>query len=76
MPEGAPKSPKTPEDLQWARHGFINDIYPKLFGREYTSDSTVEITSLNVTSLLLQYEALLIDQGLIAFGKGEDNAAS
>lgn len=58
----------TAEDISWARHGFINDVYPKLFGATYDSDSAVEITSLNVTSLLMQYEQALVDAGVIDMG--------
>lgn len=62
------------EDMSWVRHGFINDVYPKLFGATYDSDSTVEITSLNVTSLLMQYEQALINAGVIGRGFSNDQA--
>lgn len=60
-----PEGTKTYEDVAIARNGFINEVYPHLFGVDFTSDSTVEITSLNVTSLLMQYEAVLMERGVL-----------
>lgn len=67
-PETAGERQFTEEDLGWARKEFIDTVYPDLFGRNYNSDTTVEITSLNVTKCLLQYERILRDSGLLNVG--------
>ena len=74
MPEGEPQPQSSPsfEDLALVRHGFINDVYPQLFGSDFDSDTTVEITSLNVTSLLMQYEAQLVKDGLIKLAQSSN----
>jgi len=71
---GKSEAAKTHEDLSISRHSFINGVYPRLFGEDFTSDSTVEITSLNVTGLLMQYEAQLVKDGLIKLAKNNGQA--
>ncbi len=69
--EPGPCPGKTTEDLGMARNAYISDVYPELFGSGFDSDSTVEITALNVTALLMQYEQRLYNEGLLNIRHGK-----
>ena len=51
-PEAAGDQPPTSEDLAWARHGFINSVYPKLFAKNNLPDISAAWRNIGQTDLL------------------------